>query len=354
MSKRDDLPTGPRGPDDELARLLDRGWELLRNNDFRGAEHSAEEVLAREADAPEALTLLGAVAAAEGDEEEALEQYRRAMEADPEYVSPMLFTAELLLGPEGDPDEALKLIDEALELAEEEDEYLDVLLLKAEALIACGDADDEALTVLGELPPVDLPEALYHLRAGRCFYDLDKIDEAQHHFERAMALEPEPGQEADAWHGIGLCHEARGDVEAQAGAWRKVRTLDLAEPPPPFGLDEDDFAAAAEKTLAELPPRVKKLLENVPILVELAPSVELIDDGQDPRLLGLFDGVPYPEKTHVGSAGHLDAIHLFQRNIERVCRCRDELLEEIRVTILHETAHFFGLSEEDLEAIGLD
>mgnify|MGYP001602101261 FL=1 len=64
--------------------------------------------------------------------------------------------------------------------------------------------------------------------------------------------------------------------------------------------------------------------------------------------------MPYPEKSSVtGAIPHLDAIHLYQRNIERVCRSRDEVASEIRTTVLHETGHFFGLSEEDLEEMGL-
>jgi predicted Zn-dependent protease with MMP-like domain/Flp pilus assembly protein TadD len=338
---------------DELTAHLDRGWDLLRKNDFRGAENSAQKALDLEADSPEALTLLGAIAAGEGDEEEALEQFRRAMEADPEYVSPMLYTAEILLGPDGDPDEALKLIDEALELAEDEDEYLDGLLLKAEALVALGDADDEAREALGELPEdVQFSEPVYHLRAARCYYDLGEVDEALEHYTRCLSEEPD---NSDAWHGMGLVHEERGDQAAQVEAWKKVRKLDLDEEPAPWAITADEFGEIADAAVAELPARIKKLLENVPILASAYPSEEFIADGGDPRVLGFFDGLPYPEKSNaVGDNGHLDCINLYQRNIERMCRSREEVEEEVRITVLHETAHFFGMSEEDLETIGLD
>ena len=342
---------------DELTAHLDRGWDLLRKNDFRGAEISAQKALDIEADSPEALTLLGAVAAGEGDEDEALEQFRRAMEADPEYVSPMLYTAEILLGPDGDPEEALKLIDESLELAEDEDEYLDALLLKSEALVALGDADDEAREALDELPEnVQFADPIYHLRAARCFFDLGEVEEALEHYTRCLSEDPE---NADAWHGMGLVHEERGDQKAQTEAWQKVRKLDLAEAPAPWGVTAEEFGALADAAVAELPPRIRKLLENVPILASDYPSEDFIVDGGDPRVLGFFDGLPYPEKANalgVGGAGggHLDCINLYQRNIERMCRSREEVEHEVRVTVLHETAHFFGMSEEDLEAIGLD
>ena len=47
-------------------------------------------------------------------------------------------------------------------------------------------------------------------------------------------------------------------------------------------------------------------------------------------------------------------IRLFKTNLERAALDLDHLAEEIRITVLHETAHYFGLDEEDLEAIGLD
>jgi predicted Zn-dependent protease with MMP-like domain len=336
---------------DAITAHLDRGWDLLKKNDLRAAEHSARQALGMEPDSPEALTLLGAIAVADGDEEEALEQYRRAMEADPEYVSPMLYAAELMLAPDGDPDEALRLVDDALELAEDEDEYLDALLLKAEALLGFGDADDEARELLTELPPLPLPDPSFHLRAARCFFDLADMKQAEHHYRCALEGAPD---EAEAWHGLGLVCDERGDDKGRTAAWTRVRELDLAEPRPPWAISQDEFEAIAEAVLEELPPRVKQLLENVPVLAADYPTPEMIADGTDPRLLGYFAGVPYPEKSSVGGGGHLDCIYLFQKNIERVCRDKNEVVEEVRVTVLHETGHFFGLDEADLERMGLD
>jgi predicted Zn-dependent protease with MMP-like domain len=338
---------------DALTAHLDRGWDLLKKNALRDAEHSAQEALALEPESPEAMTLLGAVAAADGDEEEALEQYRRAMEADPDYVAPLLFAAEILLGPEGDPDEALRLIDTALETAEEEDEYLDALLLKAEALVAFGDADEEARDVLAELPPVGLPDPELHLRAARCFLDLGMLDDADHHFGAVVSALPD---DADAWHGLGLTREERGDEAGKIEAFLKVRRLDLAAPRAPFGVSEDEFVQIAEAVLAELPKKVRALLANVPLLAVDYPDEAAVSEGFDPRALGVFSGSPLPEKHHVqgASTADLNTIQLFQRNIERLCRDREDVHEEIRITVLHETGHFFGLTEADMERLGLD
>jgi len=110
----------------------------------------------------------------------------------------------------------------------------------------------------------------------------------------------------------------------------------------------------AEDALAELPERIRKLLENVPIVASDYPSIEIVAEGNDPRMLGFFSGVPYPEKSSLGGVPHLDCVFLYQQNIERMCRGRAEATKEVRTTLLHETGHFFGMSEDDLSAVGLE
>jgi predicted Zn-dependent protease with MMP-like domain/Tfp pilus assembly protein PilF len=335
---------------DALSAHLDRGWDLLRKNDLDGAGHSARKALGLEHDCPEALTLLGSVAGARGELDEALDWYRKASAADPEYVSPLLYAAEILMGEGGDLDEALGMIEDALEASDEEDDYLDALILKGEALLLCGDRDDEAREALAELPPVEFPEAVYHLRAARCFLDLELPDEAEQHFAKAIKLDPTAG---DAFHGLGCVHEQREDHGEMVKCWLRTRELDLEEPPPPWGVSHDEFERIAEEALAEIPERIRRLLENVPILASDYPSVEIVAEGNDPRMMGFFSGLPYPEKSNVGQAPHLDCVFLYQKNIERMSRTRDEVAKEIRITLLHETGHFFGLSEEELDQMGL-
>ncbi len=333
----------------ELAAHLDRGWELLKENDLAGARISALAAAQVDEAAPEAPTLLGAIAAAEGDEDAALAHYKRAMKLDPGYVSPMLYSAEIYLGPRENYDEALRLIELALDNAEEEDEYLDALLLKAEALIEMDDLD-EARAVLVELPPVDFPDAGAHIRAGRCWLEVDSLDEAEEHYRKAVELDPTDG---DGFYGLGLVYEQREDTRAMVKAWLRVRELDLDEASVPWALTEDAFEKAAEAALAELPERIRKLLEHIPIVAGDYPSIEIIAEGNDPRMMGFFSGVPYPDKPNVGGTPQLDCVFLYQKNIERMCGSREETATETRTTLRHETGHFFGLSEEELEEMGL-
>lgn len=348
MKRHEEPPEGGEEPS-KIAPHLDRGWDLLKDNDLEGARISAEAALREEPDSPDALTLLGAVTAAAGDEEAALDLYEKAMELDPAYVSPMLYAAEIYLWSVEDHEEAIRLVDEALAHAEEEDEYLDALLLKAEAQIAKGEPK-KARKTLNELPPVKFPEAGLHARAARCFLDVEMLDEAEAHYERALEMDPD---DADAWHGLGMVHEAREDTRAMVKAWLRVRELDLEEDEMPWALSQDDFEKVAEDALAEIPERIRKLLENVPIVASDYPSIEIVAEGNDPRMMGFFSGVPYPEKSSVGGVPHLDCVFLYQRNIERMSRSVDEVRQEIRITLLHETGHFFGLSEEELDEMGL-
>ena len=334
---------------EQLEALLETGWELLQGGRLDEAEQTARSVLAMEPELPDVFTLLGAIAAHRGDVEVALGHYEKASELDPEFVQPLLYAAELHFGVLEDPVGAMELCEQALEVAEEEDEYLDALLLKVEIHISEGEEDDARKT-LANLPPSDYPEPVFHLRAGQAWLDIGDIDRAEQELGRAIAQDD---GFADAHHALGLVHAERGRNERMVQAFVRVRELDLAAPSPPWSLPRERFAALAEKAHAELPDRIREVLANVPILVEDYPSRELVDDGQDPRMMGFFSGVPHPEKSSVGGSPQLDHVVLYQRNIERVCHTPEEVAEEIRVTLIHETGHFLGLSEEELEEMGL-
>jgi predicted Zn-dependent protease with MMP-like domain/Flp pilus assembly protein TadD len=328
---------------------IEHGWQLLDEGKIDEARRLADRAATADPESPEAHTLVGAVANAEDDVEGALEAFERAMELDDEYLDPVLLAAETL-ALSGDADEARRLVERAIDLAEEEDEYVDALLLKAEIELAAEDPEAAAKT-LTELPPVALPTAALELRAGDAFLELDQADRAEEHFRRAATQEPDS---ADAEYGLGLAAEARGEREAMVSHFQRVRLLDGKAAPAPWAVSTDRLEELVEQALEELPERAQKLLENVPIMVEDQPSEEVVADGFDPRGLGLFAGVPFPEQSTLAAPPHLEAVFLYQRNIERVARSMSEVEAEIRTTLLHETGHFFGLDEEDLAELGLD
>jgi predicted Zn-dependent protease with MMP-like domain len=335
---------------DQVTAHLERGWDLIQKGDYRLAESAARKILKIDKHAPEAYTLLGVAAAVGGDYEAALENYDKAMSLDPDFVDPILYAAELQLGPLENGKEAVRLCELALAAAEEEDEFIDALLLKGEAQLLMGNPV-AARATLSDLPPSELPEAAYNLRAGHLWLELHELDKAQEEMEKALKRDP---QMTDALHGLALIAEERGDFKEMCRLYLQVRKADLAQPAPPWGISRERFEQLAEAALGELPARVRRLLKDVPILVADYPSVEVVAEGNDPRMLGLFSGVPYPEQAAIGGATpHLDGVFLYQRNIEQMCHNSDEVEDEIRKTLFHETGHFFGLNEEQLEEMGL-
>src|SRR3989304_5915153 len=120
-----------------------------------------------------------------------------------------------------------------------------------------------------------------------------------------------------------------------------------------YRVKEADCGASAAHALDGLPDEFRKRMENVVVVVEDYPSVEDAASAGIPReeLLGLFHGVTRPEQEWRGGAPSQlpERIVLYKRNIEAVCSTEEELVEEIRLTVLHEIGHYFGLSEEDME-----
>jgi predicted Zn-dependent protease with MMP-like domain/Tfp pilus assembly protein PilF len=332
-----------------LEELLDRGWERLRKNDLDGARRIAEEASALDPSAGEPWTLLGAAAAAGGDNDAAMEHYGKASRLAPDDISPVIYQAEILLFDRHEYDEALELCEHALDLAETEEEFLDAVLLKAEINVGKEDIP-AAEAALDQLPPTPFPDAELEVRAGRCFFDLQHLEEAEDHFQRAIQVDAKSG---DGYHGLGMVYEEQEDTRAMVKAWLRVRELDLELPAVAWALEQSEFEQIAEEALEELPERIRTLLANVPIVAADYPSIEIVAEGNDPRMMGFFSGVPYPEKTTLGGAPHLDCVFLYRLNIERMAKNRAETIHEIKITLLHETGHFFGLSEEELAEMGL-
>ena len=114
-----------------------------------------------------------------------------------------------------------------------------------------------------------------------------------------------------------------------------------------------DFHELVERALEGLPPELSELLDNVAIVVDDWPgySTPLVADGPDDTLYGLYEGVPLTQRG-AGYHGTLpDKITIFRGPLERDFT-RGELEEQIRITVVHEIAHHFGIDEERLEELG--
>jgi predicted Zn-dependent protease with MMP-like domain len=98
-----------------------------------------------------------------------------------------------------------------------------------------------------------------------------------------------------------------------------------------------EFEAHVRRALDSLPPEIARRLENVAVVVE-------DEHPNDPDLFGLFQEEPYmPAK-----------VTIYRRPLEESFPDPDELEREIRITVLHELAHYFGIDEGRLEELGYD
>lgn len=123
----------------------------------------------------------------------------------------------------------------------------------------------------------------------------------------------------------------------------------------------DRFDRQLERVLAAMPRPVHELLERIPLHVEDYPSPEVLEEKgvADPAdLCGLFTGVALPEKSIEHSGALPDVVTIYRLGIMEAARdefgrvSAEALREEIRVTLLHELAHFHGLDEDELEQLG--
>jgi predicted Zn-dependent protease with MMP-like domain len=116
-----------------------------------------------------------------------------------------------------------------------------------------------------------------------------------------------------------------------------------------------EFKALVEEAIDTIPARFAREVKNVAIVIEDEPSDELLDEmdmGPEDTLLGLYQGVPLPERGWAhGNILH-DRITLYQRTIEDECEGdEDEIVIAIGETLIHELGHYFGLSEDEITEI---
>lgn len=114
-----------------------------------------------------------------------------------------------------------------------------------------------------------------------------------------------------------------------------------------------DFELLVEQAFESLPDQFKRLLDNVVVLIEDWPDdATLAGVGLDPEvdtLFGLFEGEPRTAYGRDYGMAEPERITIFQGPLEEACESLDELVDEIRKTVLHEVGHYFGLNEEQVE-----
>ncbi len=252
---------------------------------------------------------------------------------------------------DGEIEEAALAFESARAAAPDEPAVYEV---EVELRLAEGDPDAalEAYRRWGEADSDD-PEPW--LGSAEIYLDYGKPGKAARLLRELLAeFELDLHDEADARHLLGIACEEKNDRKGMLAEWLAVLRLDAANDEPEPLMSPARFEQLAAAALAELPPVILAHLRNVPIIVEKRPSEALVLEGLDPRTLGLFHGIAMPCRSALGPGPETGLIHLFQRNLEREAKDEDDLAEQIRITVLHESAHFFGASEADMHRFGLN
>jgi len=112
-------------------------------------------------------------------------------------------------------------------------------------------------------------------------------------------------------------------------------------------MDPDRFDEIVDQALDDIPDEIARLVHNVVVLVEDEPP-----EGEPDDLLGLYDGIALTERSTQTTMELPDRIFIFRGPLLDMCEDEAELIEEIRITVVHEIAHHFGIDDDRLHALG--
>ena len=328
--------------------------------DWKRALSCAAEAVARSPDDPAAHSERAAALSALGRFDEARMAYARALALDPDNLDALLGAAHLYgvgLPSTRESDElALLYSEHGRQLASEGDDdelTAEFALLSAmaandlgEATLALERAEEAARTLNGDA------DVAYERAVA--LFELCRFDEARTAF-LALREDSEHGAHAVQYLGLLLEREQKW-TEAEA-SFKKARELAPEDFPPPVLLSENEFREAVARAVKALPRDMQKDLLGVPVTTEEIPKDEDLRDGEpplSPTILGLFRGPSLSEPCPADEKGPCRSVVLYRRNLIRAVTSQPELLEQIRVTLLHEVGHLRGEDDLELAARGLE
>lgn len=120
-------------------------------------------------------------------------------------------------------------------------------------------------------------------------------------------------------------------------------------------LSRKQFEQVVADALKGIPAELRAALDNIEVAVEDWPSLQQLADAgldDDDLLFGFYHGTPLPERSPLVPYALPDLISIFQGPLEEACESEDELKDEIRRTVVHEIAHYFGFDEDRLAELG--
>jgi predicted Zn-dependent protease with MMP-like domain len=104
------------------------------------------------------------------------------------------------------------------------------------------------------------------------------------------------------------------------------------------------FEELVSEALDGIPPELSSLMDNVAVFVE--------ESSDDEHLLGLYEGIPLTERGGWYAGVLPDRITIYRLPILRMCESEEDVVDEVRITVVHEIAHHFGIDDERLHELG--
>lgn len=330
---------------------LEEGENLYDDGDFEAALDRFTQAVSLSPASADAYNSRGNALMMLGRHEDALASFEEALKLDSGFVKAALNRAELLVDYLGRAREGEEICDRLLKRPLDLFDAADAYFVKTKAALNAGDLP-RAFSMVKKALGLSMDRPEFVTLCGSILFEQGNYRKALIEFDKALSL---VSDDPDAHYRRGLVLEKLGRESEATGAFSKASDIDPKHYPEPTEISAEACEQIVEEALASLPSPVLEFLRNVPILVEdFASRRIVIEDNVSPQVLGLFVGSSYQEKTWITQAMMPDQIFIFRKSLEKIGASHEDLVDEIRTTLLHEVGHYLGFGEEELAEMGYE
>lgn len=192
--------------------------------------------------------------------------------------------------------------------------------------------------------------AQHHIDAAWKSYRQAKPRQGIEHAGRAVAADADDGE---GWYVLACNLERGGQLREADRAFVRAERAKERAAAAPWRVTWERFRRSVKDAADALPGELRAALDEITLVMADYAEPYLIEDYEDPELLGLFEGATRAERG--GLHGMVSPrIHIWRRSHEHACGSTRQFDEEVRQTLHHELGHYLGYDEDGLERLGLD
>lgn len=243
---------------------------------------------------------------------------------------------------------------EAEELMDVTGGHPEVRFLLGATLLESGYAGDALEHLESSENRVDNPN-VHTFYLASTMLELARFDEAEALFRRVLDTEED---KTPVQYGLAQTLEHLGQYTEAEKLYETAYKGDPESYPLPTRMRRNAFVKVVREAMDALPEELRVHLNDVPVVVQDLPEKDVLIDAEgeevSPTVQGLFIGQTLRDRSVFDTPNVPATIFIYQRNLERMCFTREELIHEIALTLYHELGHYIGLEEDELEARGLE